>query len=593
MTARIRSCRKGARSFVALAGVAVLALSGCTTMPGDTTPQAIRTFEAPAHDIEVPEPRPDAAPDLVLRDFYAASAHPGDDYAAARAFLTDEARARWNPHGSTWIVDGINVIGDGGDDGDGNSRRFDTRAAIVGNLAANGAYETQSALYEDSVELRMTTEGQWRIAELPDGVLLERQAFLDSHAPRNVYFVDPSGNHLVPDRRWIYRGVDDAATELLNTMGGGPRNRLVPGVTSVLPPETRVEVGRQEEGPGRVIRLTGLGDLDETLRGLLAAQIVWTLSTADVRGPWLLEADGAPLIESHPGPWTRDSDELRPLDPTKGPADRAPLHAVEAGGVVEVADGRERALPGWASQGGEVLVSAGVGVDEAGTRLIAAVSRTDRGGTGESSLLLGRAGDEPEVVLSAQSLTRPSWSPDAASVWTVVDGERVMRLVGTGSAVPGIEEIDVSGIAEVGGGISELRVDPSGTQVAIIAGGKIWIATIEQSESGPWRLVNARELSLTEGITPVTLAWAPNSTIIVGAYGDTAPMWRIYPDGSVNYMLPKLNLSPPVSVVSATSSKIYALDDNALMELVTGEGEAQFWRAVPGVAGRAAPVTAE
>ena len=59
MTARIRSRRKGARSFVALAGVAVLALSGCTTMPGDTTPQAIRTFEAPAHDIEVPEPRPD------------------------------------------------------------------------------------------------------------------------------------------------------------------------------------------------------------------------------------------------------------------------------------------------------------------------------------------------------------------------------------------------------------------------------------------------------------------------------------------------------------------------------------------------------
>ena len=104
----------------------------------------------------------------------------------------------------------------------------------------------------------------------------------------------------------------------------------------------------------------------------------------------------------------------------------------------------------------------------------------------------------------------------------------------------------MSGIPEIDGGISELRVDPSGTQVAMIAGGTIWIATIEQSESAPWRLVNALRLSLTEGVTPVTLAWAPNSTIIVGAYGDTAPMWRIYPDGSVNYMLPKLNLSPPV-----------------------------------------------
>ena len=151
----------------------------------------------------------------------------------------------------------------------------------------------------------------------------------------------------------------------------------------------------------------------------------------------------------------------------------------------------------------------------------------------------------------------------------------------------------MTGIAEIDGGISELRVDPSGTQVAMIAGGNVWIATIVQTDTGPWRLVNARQLTLSEGVTPVTLAWAPNSTIIVGAYGEESPMWRVYPDGSVNYMLPKLNLSPPVTVVSATSSKIYALDDNALMELVTGEGEAQFWRAVPGVQGRAAPVPVE
>ncbi|MFC3848996.1 LpqB family beta-propeller domain-containing protein [Corynebacterium hansenii] len=583
--------RRTRKTIVAAASAAALVLSGCTTMPGDTTPQAIRPFEAPAHDIEVPTPRPDAAPDLVLRDFYAASAHPTDDYAAAKKFLTDDAREKWNPHAGRWIVDGINVIGDGG--GDEDARSFGTRGSIVGALAENGAYETQSALYEDSVELRMNEEGQWRIARLPDGVLLERQAFLDSHAPRNVYFLDPSGNQLVPDNRWIYRGVGDAAMELLKTMRGGPRNRLMPGVTSSFPAEAAVEVGRQEEGPGRVIRLTGLGDLDETLRRLLAAQIVWTLASADVRGPWVLEADGRPLVESHPGPWTRDSDELRTLDPTKGPGDRAPLHAVETGGVVEVTDNGQRKLPGWTSEGGRVLVSAGIGVDEAGTRLIAGVSRADRGGSGESSLLLGRAGVAPERVLSAKSLTRPSWSPDAASVWTVVDGDRVLRLVGNSSAVPAVEEIDVSGIPEVGGGISELRVDPSGTQVAMIAGGNIWIATIEQAESGPWRLVNARRLSLTDGVTPVTLAWAPNSTIIVGAYGDSAPMWRIYPDGSVNYMLPKLNLSPPVAVVSATSSKIFALDDNALMELVTGEGEAQFWRAVPGVEGRAAPVTVE
>ena len=580
--------------MAAAACAATLVLGGCTTMPGDTTPQAVRTFEAPDQEIDVPEPRRDAAPDLVLRDFYAASVHPTDDYAAAREFLTPEAREQWDPSAGTWIVDGINVIGDGGDGTDDGAQTFGTRASIVGALGENGAYETQTSLYEDSVELEMNDEGQWRIAQLPDGVLLERQAFLDSHAPRNLYFLDPSGNELVPDRRWLYRGVDDGAGELLNTMREGPRPRLAPGVTTAMPPEARIEVESREGNPGRIIRLTGLGDLEESLRGMLAAQIVWTLASADVRGPWLIEADGAPLVESHPGPWTRDSDELRPLDPTHGPADRAPLHTVEAGGIKQIEDGVERSLPGWSSTGGDVLVSAAVGIDAAGTELVAAVSRGDRGGEGTSSLLLGRAGGEPETVLTAQSLSRPSWSPDAAAVWTVVDGESVVRLVGgAGGSAPVVEEIDMSGLGDLGGEISELRVDPSGTQVVMIAGGAIRTATIERTEEGPWRLVNPRQMTLTEGVTPVTLAWAPNSTIIVGAYGESAPMWRIYPDGSVNYMLPKLNLSPPVSVVAATSSKIYALDDNALMELVTGEGEEQFWRAVPGVAGRAAPVTAE
>lgn len=592
MTDRRNTRAARTRVLAAICATALVA-SGCTTLPRSTTPQAIRTFEAPAQELDIPEPRPDVAPDLVLRDFYTASAHPTDNYAAAREFLTDDAAATWNPAESTLIVDGINVIADGPVSQGGQT--FGTRGAIVGQLGPNGAYETHTTAYEDTVRMVRGTDGQWRIAELPDGVVLERQNFLDNNSPRNIYFLDPTGNHLVPDRRWIYRGVADASIEVLGKMQDGPRQRLAAGVSTALPPEAGIEVIPHEGTPGKTVRLSGLGNLDQDLRALLAAQIVWTLSSADVRGPWILEADGAPLVETHEGPWTRDSDELRYFDPAHGPADTVPLHTVDAGGLYRITQGTAEVVgEGWTTSGSELFVSAAVGVDVTGRELIAAVSRADRGGETGSRLLLGDADTGPREVFSADILTRPSWSPDGASVWTVADGDQVIRLVASSeSGQPRAEEVDMTGLVGIGGAISELRVDASGTQVAFIADGRIFTATIEQTTTGPWRLVNPRALNLPEGTAPVTLAWAPNSTIIVGAYGEESPMWRLYPDGSLNYMLPKLNLSPPIAVVAATSSKIYALDDNALMELVTGEGEEQFWRAVTGVGGRAAPVTAE
>src|SRR5699024_4458651 len=149
------------------------------------------------------------------------------------------------------------------------------------------------------------------------------------------------------------------------------------------------------------------------------AQIVWALSSADVRGPWILEADGAPLVETHEGPWTRDSDELRYFDPAHGPADTVPLHTVDAGGLYRITQGTAEVVgEGWTTSGSERSVSAAVGVDVTGRELIAAVSRADRGGETGSRLLLGDADTGPREVFSADILTRPSWSPDGASVWT-------------------------------------------------------------------------------------------------------------------------------------------------------------------------------
>ncbi|WP_288818979.1 LpqB family beta-propeller domain-containing protein [uncultured Corynebacterium sp.] len=613
MTAQQQSkARRVLRKTVALSSVIILGTAaGCTTIPRNTSPQVLRPFEPPQVRIEVPQPRPNVNADIVLRDFFAAAAHPVDDFQAMRAFMTPELAASWKPHDSARILDGVNLIAQ--HDEGGSRQSFVARGRSVGQFGTDGAYEPQSGDYEETVEMKLGSDGQWRISSLPDGVVMERQAFLENNVPRNVYFLDPAGNHLVTDRRWLYRGVTDGATNLLTKLKNGPSAPLRPGVTTVLKPNASiaVEAGPVSNSDGRRVEITGLGDVPEELRVMLAAQIIWTLDSADFRGPWILMADGEPLVASHDEPWTKDTDAIQLYDPNHLPADNAPLRTVDRSGIYEIADGHATPVGrGWSASGSTAVFSAAVGINPNGSELIAAVFRSAVDGRtgsydlGESTLMLGGIQDQPVPVLTGESLTRPTWSPDAEAVWTVKDGTTVVRLVRqpTSSRIQQ-EEVDTSevnhlldggeGTGHSSAGISEFRVDSSGTQVAMIIAGEVYIATIERHDDKPWKLTHPRALPLPENVSPVSLTWSPNQTVTVGGYSGDTPMWSAFPDGATSSVLPKLNLTPPIPVVTATSSKRYALDATGVMELISSEGQQQFWRQVPGAHGRMAPVSVE
>ena len=64
---------------------AVLFVSGCSTLPNNTGPQVVGTYQQqPEGPEEVIAPQPGDDPDLTLRDFYQASAVPGNDHEVAR-----------------------------------------------------------------------------------------------------------------------------------------------------------------------------------------------------------------------------------------------------------------------------------------------------------------------------------------------------------------------------------------------------------------------------------------------------------------------------------------------------------------------------
>src|SRR6202008_5145574 len=71
-------------------------------------------------------------------------------------------------------------------------------------------------------------------------------------------------------------------------------------------PVTRADGGKNGIGRGyggARIDLEKLSTTDPHSRQLLAAQIIWTLARADIRGPYVINADGAPLDDRFAAGW--------------------------------------------------------------------------------------------------------------------------------------------------------------------------------------------------------------------------------------------------------------------------------------------------
>ena len=131
---------------------AVGLLTACTTLPTDTEPQALRSFEPQVVEQTDLGPQPGQEPDLLLRDFYTASAHPVQDYQSARSFLTTETEEQWNPSESILVVDRIDLITQPGSTSE--RRSFNVRGSVVGRIATGGswsAYYYNGYIYSNDI----------------------------------------------------------------------------------------------------------------------------------------------------------------------------------------------------------------------------------------------------------------------------------------------------------------------------------------------------------------------------------------------------------------------------------------------------------
>lgn len=409
------------KTLGAVLSVAVL-VSSCASLPNSSEPQSLKRLDNPSSQQDS-GPISGREPDLLLRDFYANSANPLKQYAQARNYLTPDANNQWKPGPETVIIDRIGMSRNSTAGADHVS--YTVTGTIVGTLGEGGAYNPRNEDYRAVVTLERR-DGEWRIAELPNQAIIERTELRNRYIPRDLYFFDPTGNTLVPDRRWMFAGTNTQDTALISLLLAGPSPTLAPGVMDELP--NSAAYTRTNNG---VYELTGLSSLSEAARRRLAAQLTWTLALAEISEPFSFSIDGDLVRNDRNNPKLSVND-FPEYNPSASGTSAGVLYALTNGKASSISDGNVVAVPGFLGTNGGIESMDVASLNH--TNVAASVVTTNAEGDKKSQLYMGPVDGDSTKILTAATLTKPTFEANSQAVWTVMDGNKVMRVAQSSSS---------------------------------------------------------------------------------------------------------------------------------------------------------------
>jgi hypothetical protein len=248
---------------LAAAALALAALlAGCVSIPasGPATQGLTIAGDASGTSFEVnPEgPVKGDSPSSILRGFIAAFQSSTGGYAVAREFLSKSLSAKWDPTQSVQVrTGGARVI-----QVDESSIQYSFQTSAV--IDSSGAYKASSQ--PSTLAFTFVKEGtQWRIDSAPNGIVLSDLTFQRLFTKRALYFLDPTGQNLVPDLRWFPNGT--AVTRIVAALIAGPPPWLEGAVHTEFPD------GTQLSDAGSLVTVdSGVAKVDLSKEALSATQ---------------------------------------------------------------------------------------------------------------------------------------------------------------------------------------------------------------------------------------------------------------------------------------------------------------------------------
>lgn len=303
--------RLGRRDLLAaLAAAGAGALGGCAALPSAGEVHQVRLDDGHADPLVQTADLPlvGAEPTEIVSGFLrACAAGVNESFATARQYLTGPVASGWRPEATVRIYplpDSPTITKD-------ETGAVKVMATVLSTVDANGVYTPsgEDKQVEMSFSLTRDAQGQWRIADLEDGVLLPASSFFPAFVCVPLFFLTSDGGHWVAEARWVHSR--SAARGVVTRLLGGPSPWLS-GVASALVPS-----GMTLDDPSSLTAVDGvvtvnLSSATPQPAGLLAqlsAQLHTSLSVLDtvsqvrvaVNGAWVAPAAGLPNPLSDPG----------------------------------------------------------------------------------------------------------------------------------------------------------------------------------------------------------------------------------------------------------------------------------------------------
>lgn len=451
---------------------ALVLLAGCVRMPTEG-PVVESQVDADADSVpgiyyDPRPPQPGQTPPEVVSGFLEAMKASPIKTSVARQFLTTAEQQSWAPESQIMTYAEL-------DTPEGRTD-VSTDLTDVNLYDERGAWTRTQARRELGFELT-TEDGEWRIDQAPDALVVPDTWFDDWYQRVSLYFFDPTAQILVPEPVFAPVG-DQFASALVRGLLTPPSADESEIVRTFFPPGVAPGLSVPISTAGIAnVSLDGDPDAidDETARRMLV-QLVWTLRQEQRIGAVEMKV-GDRAFGTPGGPTQVNLDVGAAYDPT-GIAATTDLFALQDGRLVRGPVGALGATEGPLGQADLGVRSIGVNLPGA---TVAAVGDDGR------TLLLAPV-DQPEgratqVMSGAVDLQAPSWDHlDRTWVLDRNGGQaRVYVVAGQGPV-----EVGVPGLT--GRDVTRMLVSRDGTRlVAVVRGPKadrVVAARIRQDTTG-------------------------------------------------------------------------------------------------------------